>query len=123
MGLLWIGFSDAALERLVADPALRAGLQTAKGAAFILVTSALLFELIRRGDLGLRTFGAEVRATVDSMLDAVLVVDKAHQIVEVNRAAMELFGVERKEDSLVPLFEWGRRFELRYADGTPVPPD
>ena len=82
----------------MADPALRAGLQTAKGAAFILVTSALLFELIRRGDLGLRTFGAEVRATVDSMLDAVLVVDKAHRIVEVNRAAMELFGVERKED-------------------------
>lgn len=123
VGLLWIGFSDAALQRLVSDPALRAGLQTAKGAAFILVTSALLFELIRRGDLGLRTFGAEVRATVDSMLDAVLVVDAAHRIVEVNRAAMEMFGVARKEELLVPLHEWGRRFELRYVDGARVPPD
>lgn len=121
VGLLWIAFSDAAVERLIADPAVRAHVQTAKGAAFILVTSALLLVLIRRSDVGLRTFGAEVRATVDSMLDAVLVVDKEHRIVEVNRAAMELLGVERKEELLVPLDEWGRRFDLRYLDGTPVP--
>ncbi len=123
VGLLWIGFSDMALRAIVHDPSLRGALQTAKGAAFILITSALLFELIRRSDVGLRALGAEVRATFDSMLDGVLVVDTRHQIVEANRAAMELLGVERKEELLIPLEEWGRSFHLRYVDGTAVPPD
>lgn len=121
VGLLWIAFSDAAVERLVDDPAVRASMQTFKGAVYVLVTSALLFELIRRSDLGLRMFGAEVRATVDSMLDAVLVVDAEHRIVETNRAAVELLGLDGKDELLVPLEAWGRRFELRYPDGTPVP--
>lgn len=123
VSLLWIAFSDALLVHLVPDPVLRARAQTVKGAFFVVVTSALLLELIRRGDLGLRTLGAEVRATVDSMVDAVLLVDDEGRIVETNRAAVELLGVATKEDLLVPLRDWGRRFDLRYLDGTPVPYD
>lgn len=121
VGLLWIAFSDLAVERLIGDPARRSAVQSVKGALFVLATAALLFELIRRSDLGLRMFGAEVRATVDSMLDAVLVVDRDLRIVETNRAAMDLLGVEGKDELLVPLEAWGHRFALRYLDGSPVP--
>lgn len=45
---LWIFFSDALLEALVSDPHLMSRIATLKGWLFILVTSALLFVLIRR---------------------------------------------------------------------------
>ncbi len=45
---LWIYLSDRLLAALVTDPALHARLQTFKGMAFILVTTALLYWLLRR---------------------------------------------------------------------------
>jgi PAS domain-containing protein len=97
-----------------------ASLQTAKGIVFVAVTSAMLYALIGCRERGLRTRGAEIRATIESMADAVLVVDTRARIVEVNQAAAELLRVPRTE-LLQPLGEWGRRFQLRYLDGSPVP--
>jgi signal transduction histidine kinase len=101
----------------------RAGatLQTAKGIVFVAVTSAMLYALIGRRERGLRTRGAEIRATIESMADAVLVVDTRAQIVEVNQAAAELLRVGSRTELLQPLAEWGQRFQLRYLDGSPVP--
>lgn len=117
VGFAWVAFSDRALEALLPDGHARQIAQTLKGGAFIAVTSVLLFFLIRRGERGLRQLGAELRATVDSMGDAVLLVDHRRCIVEANRAAVQLFGVESKEALLGPLDEWGRRFQLRSLDG------
>lgn len=123
VALAWIAFSDRALEVLIPDVAARDAAQTAKGAAFVIVTSALLFVLIRRGERGLRALGAEVRATVDSMADAVLLVDDRAHIVEANRAALSLLGVRAKDEVLGTFEDWARRFALRGVDGAPIPRD
>ncbi|HTN51723.1 MAG TPA: ATP-binding protein [Anaeromyxobacter sp.] len=123
VGALWITFSDRALVLLVRDPGLRERLQTTKGFFFVAVTSLLLLGLIRRLERGLRTLGAEVRATVDGVADAVLLVEgegREARVVGANRAAVELFGAPR-EALLGPLEAWGRRVALRYLDGSAVP--
>lgn len=121
LSVAWIAFSDAVVAALFPDPAAHEIAQTSKGIAFVAVTSLVLYVLIRRGEQGLRRLSAELRATVDSMADAVLLVDASSRIVEANRAAVELLGAASKEDVLGPLEEWGRRHQLRSADGTPVP--
>jgi PAS domain S-box-containing protein len=120
LAVSWIAFSDRALSALVHDPRRWQLAQTLKGALFVVVTSALLFLLIRRSERGLKALGSEVRATFDSMADAVLVVDGSRRIVEANRAAVALFGVSSKDELLGPLAAWGRRFELRAPDGSPM---
>jgi PAS domain S-box-containing protein len=120
----WVAFSDRVLGSLVRDPSTLSSLQTAKGALFVLATSVLLYALIRRSEAGLRALSAEVRATVDSIADAVLVVDGDARLVEANRAAARLLGLSSKEELIgLPLAEWGTLFELRYPDGSRVPPD
>jgi PAS domain S-box-containing protein len=120
LGLAWIAFSDIAVEWLVRDPHMRAGLQTIKGAIFVFATAAVLYQLIARGESGLRALGTELRATIDSMPDAVLLVDRRSRIVEANPAAVELLGLASREELLGSLEEWGKRFQLRLADGSPV---
>ncbi|HET8541381.1 MAG TPA: PAS domain-containing sensor histidine kinase [Anaeromyxobacter sp.] len=121
IGITWIAFSDRVVAALFTDPAAYALAQTLKGTFFIVATSLVLYVLIRRGERGLLRLSAEVRATVDSMADAVLVVDGTFRIVEANRAAVALLGAASKEDILGPLEEWGRRYQLRGPDGAPVP--
>jgi two-component system, OmpR family, phosphate regulon sensor histidine kinase PhoR len=117
----WIAFSDQALLVLVPDPVERSGAETIKGGLFILVTSVLLYALIRRSEAGIRSLGSEVRATIDSLSEGVLLVDGASNVVEANRAAIELLAVPSKEALLGPLRGWGARFELRYPDAGVVP--
>jgi two-component system, OmpR family, phosphate regulon sensor histidine kinase PhoR len=120
LGLGWITFSDRVLEALVPESGLRATLQTAKGSAFVILTAAVLYFLIRRSERGLRALSAEVRATLDSMADAVLLVDSDGRIVEANRAAIQLLGAAGKEEVLGPIAEWAARWNLRSLDGAPV---
>ena len=120
LAALWIALSDRAMETLIGGRA-GATLQTAKGIVFVAATSAMLYALIDSRERGLRARGAEIRATIESMADAVLVVDTRARIVEVNQAAAELLRVGARTELLQPLAEWGRRFQLRYVDGSPVP--
>lgn len=117
--LLWIAFVDRLLELPVPGAPPR-GLQLAKGVIFVLLSSALLYVLVRRAQKQLLTFGTEVRAGVDSMADGVLVFD-AEGVVEANRAAVELLGVSGKEELLGPIERFVERFEPRAADGAPIP--
>jgi signal transduction histidine kinase len=121
LGSAWVAFSDRALPALAPDPAVRTQIQTLKGSLFIVGTAALLFVLIRRGERSVRALGAEVRATVDSMADGVLLLDAHLRIVEANRAAVALLGAQSKDQLLGPVEEWGRRFQLRTPDGAPIP--
>jgi len=123
VGLAWIALSDHALEVFVADPALRGQLGTLKGAAFVTVTGVVLFLLVWRRDERLRRFGEELRATLDSLGDGVLVVSQRGRVVEINRAVRELTGLLRKEDHLIPVADWAVRVNLRTRDGRPVAPD
>jgi signal transduction histidine kinase len=119
VGLLWITLSGRALEIFVPDPHVRDQLEIAKGAVYVLVTSALLYELVRRGQRRLLTFGTEIRAAVESMTDGVLVLD-ATGIVEANRAAVDLLGAPDKQEVLGDLDSFVRRFQPRAVDGTPL---
>lgn len=123
IGVAWVTFSDRALAALVHEPSSRLPLQTVKGGLFILLTAALLLLLIDRTERRMRALSAEVRATVDSMADCVLVVDDRFRIVEANRAAVTLLGVPSKGEILGPLDQWARRFQLRAPDGSPIPLD
>lgn len=117
----WILFSDHALALLVSDPRHRDLAQSVKGALFVLVTAALLFVLMRRQLAERRVLDEQVRAVLDGMADAVLVVDEGRRIVDANRAAAELFAAPHRRDLLVPLDDLLRCLHLRYADGRPVP--
>jgi two-component system phosphate regulon sensor histidine kinase PhoR len=121
VGLAWIAFSDRVVELVAPDPATRATLQTAKGSAFVVVTAFVLYVLIRRSDRGLRALSAEVRATLDSIGDAVLLVDERARVIEANPAALLLLGAQGKESVLGPLSEWSVRWNLRSVDGEPAP--
>jgi PAS domain S-box-containing protein len=123
VGFAWIAFSDRLVVRLSADPLVHERIQTIKGFLFVLVTSAILWVLIQRAERHVRALGAEVRATVDSMADGVLLVDERSRIVEANRAAVVLLGAASKDDVLGPVDDWGRRFLVRSPDGAVVPPE
>lgn len=124
LGALWILFSDQLLAALVGeeDPAALTRLQTVKGWFYVLVTAGLLYELIRRHTVAIGRSEEALRATLEGMPDAVLIIDPEERVVDVNRAALELAGVDRKEEALGPLPELYRRFRLRYPDGHSIPP-
>jgi len=97
--ILWIYFSDRALEGMLRDPQRVVEWSTYKGAAFVLVTSTLLFLVMHR------VFGAlEVRqrklresqellaSIVGSAMDAIVSTDEAGRIVTFNPAAERIFA-------------------------------
>jgi signal transduction histidine kinase len=122
IAVAWIAWSDRLVFALVPDPGRQYTLSTAKGFGFVALTAALLFALIRRNERGIAALGTELRATVDGMADGVLVVDAARRVVEANRAALALLGVASKDEVLLPLDAWARRFEARTPEGAPMRP-
>lgn len=123
VGALWILFSDRLLEAAVPPGAMRDDLQTVKGWLYVLATALLLWALIRRQERASRALAARVQATLESIGDAVLVVDPSGLIVDANRAALRLYGLAAKEELLGPLVALVHRFALRAPDGSPFPPD
>lgn len=121
IGLVWIAFSDQLAGALFPDPEVLARVQTVKGTFFVVATAVLVFALVRRSERRVSGLAAELRATVDGMADGVLLVDEQRVIVEANRAAVALVGASSKGEILGPLEAWGRRFQLRALDGTPLP--
>ncbi len=122
LGAIWILFSDRVLEALVADGPLQRELQTVKGWFFVLATAAVLHLLVARLVAEVRQRDDRIRATIESMPDAVLVVDAGERVVEVNRAAVELLGAASEAELLAPLSALSERFQMRRPDGSPFPP-
>jgi PAS domain S-box-containing protein len=116
VGLGWVVLIDRVLEELLAPNA-----HLLNHLLLVFVSGAVIFLLISRRDGRLRRLGEELRATLDSLGDGVLVVDRRGRIVEINRAVQDLTGIPRKEDHLVPVQEWARLVDLRQRDGRPVP--
>ncbi len=122
LGAVWILFSGRLLAALVPEGALRRDLQTATMWFLVLATAVLLQVLLARMVVALRRRDERVRATIDSMPDAVAVVDPEARVVDVNRAAVELLGVTDQAELLLPLPVLAQRFQLRRSDGSPFPP-
>jgi two-component system phosphate regulon sensor histidine kinase PhoR len=118
VGALWILFSDLALEALVDDAASRAGMQTAKGAVYVLATAGLLFALIDRNQKRLAARDRSLRGVLDGMPDAVLVAGPDGSIVDGNAAATRLFGIRPSPERPVPFDDYVRTAAIRLADGS-----
>jgi len=97
--VLWIYASDALLARWVTDPASLTRLQTYKGVAFIVVTAALLYALLRREHAlheRARSEYARVRSRLIDILENVtegfVALDRSWRYSYVNRSAGEMLG-------------------------------
>ena len=109
--VLWIVVSDQVISWFVQDPVWLTRLQSYKGAAFVVVTSVLLYVLLRRevrkleakvdenirigGDL--RTSNEQLTAIIDSSPLAIVSLDAQFNIVIWNPAAERMFGWKAAE--------------------------
>jgi PAS domain S-box-containing protein len=98
-GGLWILLSDRLLESLVTDPAVLTDIQTYKGGVFVLLSSLLIFLLLRR-ELNLRgiTEGRVIeseeryRQLFENSMDAILLTAPDGSIRAANPAACQMFN-------------------------------
>ncbi len=120
VGALWILFSDRLLLDVVPAGPRYAAFQTAKGWFYVAFSAVLLFVLMRRLQRRSDAVSAQVRATLDSIGDAILVVDPTAHVVDANRAAVRMLGLGGKEPPAGPLAELARRTDMRMPDGSPL---
>ena len=97
-GVLWILFSDAAVELVVAEADQTRVFQSVKGVFFILATALMLLALIRRHSRRMMVHSIRLAASEQRLLHladevpvALLVVSRG-EIVQVNRGAADLLG-------------------------------
>jgi PAS domain S-box-containing protein len=120
----WIVLSDRALAALLAGgPAGLERAQTARGVTFVVASSTFLFFLLRRRQSEERVMREQVRAVLDGMADAILVVGQSRRIVDVNQAAVALLAAGHRRELLVDLDAFLARAQFRYPDGRPIPPE
>jgi PAS domain S-box-containing protein len=101
---LWILLSDWLLGAMLADPALVTQWSMYKGLAFVLITTLLLYALLRR-ELGARQRAEETGRQNQSLLsavsegssDAVFVKDAQGHYLIVNTAALHMMDTTREE--------------------------
>jgi PAS domain S-box-containing protein len=101
---LWIAFSDRLAGILSRDTEHLIFMSTVKGWLFVVVTTLLLYGVLRRRDLviarrqeSLRAAAEELQAIYDGANEAILVleIDSSARMVSCNQGACELFGYER----------------------------
>jgi two-component system, OmpR family, phosphate regulon sensor histidine kinase PhoR len=122
VAVVWIACSDVVLG-VIAPGAKGVVLSIGKGTAFVVVTALLLYALVSRRERALRAIADEVRSTIESIGDGILLVDAGRRVVDANRAAVQLLGVESREALFGPVVSFASRFALRSADGAPIAPD
>ncbi|BCS55126.1 nitrogen regulation protein NR(II) [Geobacter sp. SVR] len=101
---VWIFFSDSLLDLLVDDPRTMARIGMVKGWVFVLVTSTLLFFLIRRTVKQLRDFNSKFqeserrfRELMEQVRMIAVMLDRQGQIVFCNDFLLQLSGWSREE--------------------------
>jgi two-component system phosphate regulon sensor histidine kinase PhoR len=119
---LWIMFSDM-LAALVARSVGHFTLvEILKGWLFVAATSVLLYALIRRDTAALRRSEALHRTSLESMADALFLIDAQGRIVEANRAVRTMAGlaVEAMPEDIERLIDV---LDIRHPDGRRITPD
>jgi PAS domain S-box-containing protein len=116
---LWIMLSDVLLAGVVRGIGDFVHVQILKGWLFVAATSALLYALIRRDTSALRQSEARHRTSLESMADALFLIDSQGRIMEANRASLKLLGLEANgtPPNVRQLIEL---LDIRHADGNPV---
>lgn len=93
LSALWIYVSDTALGRMVVDPVEMRRLQTAKGWAFVLVSSLLIIYLVYREIVRVRESGSRFRALVEQSLAGVYLIREG-RFLYVNPKLADVFGYD-----------------------------
>jgi PAS domain S-box-containing protein len=97
LGALWILFSDQVAAALTNDPSILTTVSILKGWGYILVTTLLLYWLIRRHTAALRESEQWLRAIIDNATGIVWVKDLQGRFLIVNRYHEEVLGLTQKQ--------------------------
>jgi PAS domain S-box-containing protein len=116
---LWIILSDVLLAGVVRGLGAFVQVQVLKGWFYVAATSFLLYALIRKDTAALRESEARHRASLESMADALFLVDSDGRIVEANKAVLTLFGLEAP-GMPAELQRFIELLDIRHPDGSPV---
>jgi PAS domain S-box-containing protein len=97
-GTLWILLSDRIVEALVSDVAMLSRIQTYKGWFYILVTSLMLYGLLRVAVNQHLSNESAFRAAFDGTRDAIFIHDaQTGRVLDVNESMLEMYGLTREE--------------------------
>lgn len=126
-GFLWILFSDKILGSFVKDQELYESIQTYKGWFYVIITSILLYVLIKINDEKVSQISLSLKNKIDSLnrlatelieekkfsenlyenSSAVIIIwNKKGEILRINRKFTEVFGYEEKEIIGKNLFDY-----------------
>ncbi|MCM2277686.1 MAG: ATP-binding protein [Oligoflexia bacterium] len=97
VAFLWIYFSDSAVSLMTSDPETITRIQTFKGTFYVLATSLMLYALIERYFRQIRASEHRLKTLLECLPEAIIVVNREDQVVELNRSATLLFGLGRNE--------------------------
>ncbi|WP_257458277.1 sensor histidine kinase [Archangium lipolyticum] len=116
---LWIMFSDVLASAVVRSVGHFTLVEILKGWLFVAATSALLYALIQRDTSALRRSEALHRASLESMADALFLVDAQGRIVEANQATLKLLGLhpDRLPKDVCQMLTL---LDIRHPDGRPL---
>ncbi|MFP4502979.1 MAG: PAS domain S-box protein [Candidatus Hydrogenedentota bacterium] len=104
IGLAWILVSDSLVNRWL-DIEGSTGAQTAKGALYVLVTATIIYALVRQAVREAYRGEIRYRALFDSSPDALFLLDKHGNILDVNSQATAQYGYTREEFSVLTVHD------------------
>ncbi len=125
---LWILLSDRLLLLFGADPQLLVQLSTLKGWFFTLITSLLLYNILRRGEQAQRESYLLLCSVIEGTRDAVFVKDRQGRYVLINSSGAQMLGrpideiIGREDREFMPAREgepWQREDSAVLLTGQP----
>jgi signal transduction histidine kinase len=118
-GAAWVLLTDIVLYEATRDPILVARIETAKGWAFVVLATVLLYLVTFLSVRRLARARAGITAVVESIADGVLLLGPDRIIQRANPAAIRMLG----EDLVgMDAEQFSRRFRVSYLDRSLVPP-
>ena len=118
-GAAWVLLTDIVLYETTRNPILVARIETAKGWAFVVFATVLLYLVTFRSVRRLARTQAGITAVVESIADGVLLLGSDRTIRRANPAAIRMLG----EDLVgMDAEQFSRRFRVSYLDSSLVPP-
>jgi two-component system phosphate regulon sensor histidine kinase PhoR len=123
LGVAWFLVAGRLLTAILGATASRGAVQAVGGLLFVLFSAALLHLQLRRSLAVRGPCDAQLRGVLDGMADAVLVLDGSGAVVDVNRAALRLFGAERRDELFEPAAALLQKAKLQSPDDRPAAAD
>jgi PAS domain S-box-containing protein len=85
--------------------------------AAVAIDNARLYDALRASNAATERSLAQLRAVVGSMAEGVILADPQGNVLEWNRAALQMHGYAREDEARQHVNEFARTFELRAAGG------